>query len=128
MRSPDPRRSHWIHTPVAVAQKIGVFGAPGAGACITLTGLWSSPVRGASMNPARSFGADPSIADFSRYRVHVVGPITGALIAVGFAWVLRGPGEGRAGGAAAGGHAPHDARRGLGRTTAAAPRVSAVRR
>lgn len=30
--------------------------------------------------------------DFSSYWVYVVGPITGALIAVGFAYVLRGRG------------------------------------
>ncbi len=83
------------------AQNIGVFGALGVGAYIILAGLWSSPVSGASMNPARSFGPDLAIADFSSYWVYVVGPIAGALIAVGFAWVLRGPGGGRAGSAAA---------------------------
>ena len=83
------------------AQNIGVFGALGVGAYIILAGLWSSPVSGASMNPARSFGPDLAIADFSHYWVYVVGPIAGALIAVGFAWVLRGPGGGRAGSAAA---------------------------
>ena len=83
------------------AQNIGVFGALGVGAYIILAGLWSSPVSGASMNPARSFGPDLAIADFSSYWVYVVGPIAGGLIAVGFAWVLRGPGGGRAGSAAA---------------------------
>ena len=83
------------------AQNIGVFGALGVGAYIILAGLWSSPVSGASMNPARSFGPDLAIADFSNYWVYVVGPIAGGLIAVGFAWVLRGPGGGRAGSAAA---------------------------
>jgi aquaporin Z len=83
------------------AQNIGVFGAIGVGAYIILAGLWSSPVSGASMNPARSFGPDLAIADFSSYWVYVVGPIAGGLVAVGFAWVLRGPGGGRAGSAAA---------------------------
>ncbi len=83
------------------AQNVGLFGALGVGAYIILAGLWSSPVSGASMNPARSFGPDLAIADFSHYWVYVVGPIAGALIAVGFAWVLRGPGGGRAGSAAA---------------------------
>jgi hypothetical protein len=35
------------------------------------------------------------------YWAYVVGPIAGALIAVGFAWILRGPGGGRSGAAAA---------------------------
>jgi aquaporin Z len=37
------------------------------------------------MNPARSFGPDLALADFSNYWVYIVGPITGAVIAVGFA-------------------------------------------
>jgi len=38
------------------AQNISVFGALGVGGYIILAGLWSSPISGASMNPARSFG------------------------------------------------------------------------
>jgi aquaporin Z len=53
------------------------------------------------MNPARSFGPDLALTDFSHYWVYVAGPIAGALIAVGFAWVLRGSG-GDAGGLTAG--------------------------
>jgi aquaporin Z len=44
------------------------------------------------MNPARSFGPDLALGDFSNYWVYVAGPISGALIAVAFAWVLRGRG------------------------------------
>ena len=40
------------------AQNIGVFGALGVGAYIALAGLWGSPISGASMNPARTFGPD----------------------------------------------------------------------
>jgi aquaporin Z len=82
------------------AQNVGLFGALGVGGYIILAGLWSSPISGASMNPARSFGPDMALVDFSHYWVYVVGPIAGALIAVGFAWILRGPG-GDVGGAAA---------------------------
>ena len=83
------------------AQMVGVFGAIGVGGYIILAGLWSSPISGASMNPARSFGPDMALLDFSHYWPYVVGPIAGALIAVGIAWVLRGPGGGRSGSAAA---------------------------
>jgi len=83
------------------AQNIGVFGALGVGGYIILAGLWSSPISGASMNPARSFGPDMALLDFTNYWAYVVGPIAGALIAVGFAYVLRGPGGGKSGAAAA---------------------------
>ena len=83
------------------AQNVGVFGAIGVGGYIILAGLWSSPISGASMNPARSFGPDMALLDFSHYWAYLVGPIAGALIAVGFAWILRGPGGGRSGSAAA---------------------------
>jgi len=83
------------------AQNVGVFGALGVGSYIILAGLWSSPISGASMNPARSFGPDMALLDFTNYWAYVVGPLAGALIAVGFAYVLRGRGGGRSGAAAA---------------------------
>jgi aquaporin Z len=83
------------------AQNVGVFGALGVGGYIILAGLWSSPISGASMNPARSFGPDLALMDFTNYWAYVVGPIAGALIAVGFAYILRGPGGGKSGAAAA---------------------------
>jgi aquaporin Z len=86
------------------AQNIGVFGAIGVGAYIALAGLWGSPISGASMNPARTFGPNLVGTDFTSYWVYVAGPLVGAILAVGAAWVLRGPGGGRAGsGAAQGG-------------------------
>ncbi len=83
------------------AQNIGIFGAIGVGAYIALAGLWGSPISGASMNPARTFGPDLVGSDFTDYWVYVAGPLVGALLAVGAAWVLRGPGGGRSGSAAA---------------------------
>jgi len=82
------------------AQNVGAMSAIAVGGYIALAGLWSSPISGASMNPARSFGPDLALGDFSHYWVYVVGPLAGAAIAVGIAWVLRGAG-GDAGGAAA---------------------------
>ena len=83
------------------AQNLGVFGALGVGGYIALAGLWGSPISGTSMNPARTFGPDLVSADFSDYWVYIAGPLLGAGIAVGFAFVLRGRGGGRAGSAAA---------------------------
>ena len=83
------------------AQNLGVFGALGVGGYIALAGLWGSPISGTSMNPARTFGPNLVSADFSDYWVYVAGPLLGAAIAVGFAFVLRGRGGGRAGSAAA---------------------------
>jgi aquaporin Z len=83
------------------AQNIGIFGALGVGAYIALAGLWGSPISGASMNPARTFGPDLVAGKFTDYWVYIGGPLTGAIIAVGLAYVLRGAGGGRAGSGAA---------------------------
>ena len=83
------------------AQNVGLFGALGVGAYIALAGLWGSPISGASMNPARTFGPDLVGGDFTSYWVYVAGPLIGAMLAVGAAWILRGPGGGRAGSGAA---------------------------
>jgi aquaporin Z len=74
------------------AQNVGPLSAVAVGGYIILAGFWSSPISAASMNPARSFGPDLALGDFSHYWVYVAGPISGALIAVAFAWVLRGRG------------------------------------
>jgi aquaporin Z len=77
----------------SAAQNIGPMSAIAVGAYIILAGFWAAPVSGASMNPARSFGPDLATGDFSNYWVYIVGPIVGGLIAVGFAFVLRGGGD-----------------------------------
>jgi aquaporin Z len=83
------------------AQNLGVIGALGVGAYIILAGLWGSPISGASMNPARTFGPDLIGGNFSSYWVYVAGPLIGAALAVGCAFVLRGPGGGASGSGAA---------------------------
>jgi aquaporin Z len=83
------------------AQQVGLFGAIGVGSYIALAGLWGSPISGASMNPARTFGPDLVSADFSSFWVYVVGPLAGAVLAVVAAHLLRGPGGGRSGSLAA---------------------------
>jgi aquaporin Z len=77
------------------AQNVGILGALGVGAYIALAGLWSSPVSAASMNPARSFGPDLVSGHWSSYWVYAGGPLVGGLVAVGVAWLLRGPGGDR---------------------------------
>ncbi len=76
----------------SAAQNIGAIAALGVGGYIALAGLWAAPVSGVSMNPARSFGPALVSGDFSSYWVYVVGPLAGAAIAVGFAYILRGRG------------------------------------
>jgi aquaporin Z len=78
------------------AQNVGIIGAFGVGAYVALAGLWGSPISGASMNPARTFGPDLASATFTSYWVYVAGPIAGAALAVIIAFVLRGRGGDKA--------------------------------
>jgi aquaporin Z len=76
----------------SAAQNVGTIGALGVGGYIALAGLWSAPVSGTSMNPARSFGPALVSGDWTSYWVYVLGPLLGALIAVGCAIIVRGRG------------------------------------
>jgi aquaporin Z len=86
------------------AQNVGSLSAIGVGAYIVLAGLWSSPITGAAMNPARSFGPDLARGSFGHLWPYLAGPTLGAVAAVGVAWILRGPGGGPSGSRAAQGN------------------------
>ena len=75
----------------------GPFVPLAVGAYIMAWGTMGGPFDGASMNPARSFGPDVAIGDLSTWWVYLIGPVIGAILAVGIAYVLRGPGHGRGG-------------------------------
>jgi aquaporin Z len=79
------------------AQQVGSLAAIGVGSYIALAGLWSGPVSGASMNPARSLGPALVVGNWSAWPAYLAGPLLGAVIAVGFAYILRGSGGGTRG-------------------------------
>jgi aquaporin Z len=83
------------------AQQLGPVAALGVGSYIALAGLFGAPVSGASMNPARSLGPALVLGDWTSWWAYLAGPAIGALIAVGLAWILRGPGGGQHGSQAA---------------------------
>jgi aquaporin Z len=74
------------------AQNIGPLAALAVGGYIILAGLWAAPISGASMNPARSLAPDLVINHLANVWIYLVGPVVGGLLAVGIAYILRGPG------------------------------------
>jgi len=79
------------------AQQIGPLAAVGVASYIALAGLWAAPVSGASMNPVRSLGPALVLGDWAAWWAYLAGPVAGAAIAVGFAYILRGRGGGLSG-------------------------------
>jgi aquaporin Z len=73
------------------ARNIGANAALAVGGYIALAGLWAAPVSGASMNPARSLGPALIGGQWEDWWAYVVGPLAGGALAVGLAWILRGP-------------------------------------
>jgi len=74
----------------SAAQNVGTLGALGVGGYIALAGLWAAPISGVSMNPARSFGPALISGHWADLWLYIAGPLAGAIIAVGCAYVLRG--------------------------------------
>ena len=73
------------------ARNIGTNGAIAVGGYIALAGLWAAPISGASMNPVRSLAPDLVRGDFTYVWIYLIGPLAGAVIAVAFEWILKGP-------------------------------------
>jgi aquaporin Z len=73
------------------ARNIGANAALAVGGYIIVAGLWAAPISGASMNPARFLGPALVGGHWGDWWAYVIGPIAGGVIAVGLAWVLRGP-------------------------------------
>jgi aquaporin Z len=72
------------------ARNVGINAAIAVGAYIGLVSVWGAPVSGASMNPARSLGPELIAGNLTNYWIYLVGPIIGAMIAVGFEFILKG--------------------------------------
>ncbi len=73
------------------ARNVGTNGAIAVGGYIALAGLWAAPVSGASMNPVRSLAPDLVSGHMAGWWIYLAGPLAGALIAVGFERILKGP-------------------------------------
>ncbi len=76
------------------ARIIGPDAALAAGATIVLCGLIAGPVEGASMNPARSLGPALVTGRLGELWPYLVGPVTGALVAMLVVRAMHGD-EGR---------------------------------
>ncbi len=70
---------------------VGHNAALAVGGTIALCGLFASPISGASMNPARSFGPALLANSLGSMWIYLIGPVVGALLASAIAWLLHGP-------------------------------------
>ncbi len=69
---------------------VGPNAAIAVGGTIALCGLFSSPISGASMNPATSLGPYLVSGDLTHAWIYIVGPITGAVLASILAFLIHG--------------------------------------
>lgn len=70
---------------------VGKNAALAVGLTVAACGLFSSPISGASMNPARSLGPALVAGQFGDLWIYIVGPIIGALAAALVATTIHGP-------------------------------------
>ena len=73
------------------ARIVGPNAALAVGGTIALCGLIALPIEGASMNPARSAGPALVTGELSTLWVYWLGPLIGAVLATGLAWLVHGP-------------------------------------
>jgi aquaporin Z len=69
----------------------GPFVPLAVGAYVIAWATMGGPYEGAAMNPARAFGPDVALGNLSTWWIYLIGPSIGAVVAVGVAYVLRGP-------------------------------------
>ncbi len=69
---------------------VGNNGALAIGGYIALAGLWAGPLTGASMNAVRTLAPDLVRGDLRTTWIYVIATFIGAMIAVGFEWILKG--------------------------------------
>jgi aquaporin Z len=72
------------------ARNVGTNAAIAVGGYISVAGIWAASITGASMNPARTLGPDIVRWSFAETWIYLAGPLAGALIGVGFEWILKG--------------------------------------
>jgi aquaporin Z len=70
---------------------VGPNAAIARGGYLVAAGLWAGPISGASMNPVRSFAPALAANQWSHVWIYLLGPLAGGALAVGVAWILRGP-------------------------------------
>ncbi len=69
----------------------GPFVPLAVGAYVIAWATMGGPYEGAAMNPARALGPDVALGNLSTWWIYLLGPAIGAVVAVGVAYVLRGP-------------------------------------
>jgi aquaporin Z len=72
-------------------RNVGTNAAIAFGFYVALAGMIGAVVSGASMNPARTLGPDIVALDFSSSWIYIVGPITGAVLAIIVDRLIHGP-------------------------------------